>query len=108
MSVRGEAVKVESDTSVEYNAQELATQIVDAHKKIDKLIDRLEEAGASEEEDVRSLVDLQERHERMKEAYSKDVEQGDQVFDAIQDCYSLLAEYQLKHGKFDPGPSSSS
>ena len=23
-----------------------------------------------------------------------------QVFDTLQDCYSILAEYQLKHGKF--------
>ena len=34
MSVTSERVKVESDTSVEYNAQELATQIVGAHKKV--------------------------------------------------------------------------
>ena len=34
VSVTGEPVKVESDTSVEYNAEELATQIVNVHKKV--------------------------------------------------------------------------
>merc|ERR1711970_1659256 len=55
VSVRGEIVKVESDTSVEYNAQELAKQIVDAHVKIDRLLDGLQVPQVEEEEQLRSL-----------------------------------------------------
>ena len=41
VSVTGEPVKVESDTSVEYNAEELATQIVNVHKKVRRKRDRI-------------------------------------------------------------------
>merc|ERR1711934_550857 len=100
MSVRSEPVKVESDTSVAYNAKELATQIVSAHKKIDALIDTLEIPAGEDDDHIKSIVSLQETHERMKETYDRDLKHGGQVFDTLQDCYSILAEYQLKHGKF--------
>ena len=61
MSVRSEPVKVESDTSVEYNAKELATQIVSAHKKIDALIDTLEIPAGEDDDHIKSIVSLQVR-----------------------------------------------
>ena len=76
MSVRGEIVKVESDTSVEYNAQELAKQIVDAHVKIDRLLDGLQVPQVEEEEQIRSLGELREQHEGMRAAYGEEVRRG--------------------------------
>ena len=100
VSVTTESVKVESDTSVEYDAQELAAQIVNAHKKIDDLIDGLEDFHEDEEEHIKAIIDLQGKHRRMKEDYEEQMRDNGQIFDVLQDTFAMLAEHQLRHGKF--------
>mmetsp|Transcript_20103 Transcript_20103/g.42664 ORF Transcript_20103/g.42664 Transcript_20103/m.42664 type:complete len:118 (-) Transcript_20103:94-447(-) len=96
VSVTSEPVKVESDTSVAYDAQELATQIVGAHKRIDALIDELDGASLDEDEQIGTIMDLQAKHETLKATCKEERGRHGEVFDTLQDSYAVLADSFLK------------
>mmetsp|Transcript_5068 Transcript_5068/g.13251 ORF Transcript_5068/g.13251 Transcript_5068/m.13251 type:complete len:146 (+) Transcript_5068:298-735(+) len=100
ISIKDEPVSVESATSVEYQPEELAKQIVDGHRKVEKLIQELPDFNLDEDEQFETILQTQDRTAEAREAFRSEVRNADRLMDCFQDCYSVLADYQLSHGKF--------
>lgn len=98
LSVKSEALlapPVATQSSIREQTKAMAQQLIEASKRLEKLLLELPDSVQTEEEQVDRLESLQQQHTQAGDELSAALQEAQSSLAKVQDCFAELVDKQL-------------